>query len=228
VQFPSFLAKSFLSRCQTAGFSFPAGVILVIMISGLTITKVPNSSRTTRPERYHRLALAAINRMPFAKYQHCSSLQSKDTLIPGSFILAVVAVENYGRPLLRRWLEELLAKISLALLGRIPDYSLGVGQLKLSTARLVVDQKATRKQDDTLADSELLQLVVNPCENLGIVHGYLDLLMHKFGFSSFDKSAAMIILRHYNGQQSLKQESQIYQEVVWEVFSLYRKNGSRS
>jgi hypothetical protein len=114
-----------------------------------------------------------------------------------------------------------LAKTSLALTGQVPDYSLGVRQLRLSTARDIIHQHTPMKYVYTIYnDAKLLELVLNPCENLKIVRDYLNLLMQKSGLTNFDKSAAEIILKHYNGQRSLGQINQTYREVVWEVFRI--------
>ena len=61
-----------------------------------------------------------------------------------------------------------------------------------------------------------------------LVDGYLNLLMTESGYTSFDKEAANVILREYNGQQEVEHKAieheDIYQEVVWEVFRLYQNS----
>ncbi|MBO1350048.1 MAG: hypothetical protein EBE86_022930 [Hormoscilla sp. GUM202] len=186
------------------------------MLTGLNVKDTPNNADAVRKKQYYRFALIAVNRMSFAEYKGCSFWKKSDNLIPKNFVLAVIAVENYGRPSQRRWLEEMLAKTNLLFTGKAPDYSLGVGQIKLSTARLVLQQKA-------VDDSELLKMVLNPCKNIMLVHEYLSLLMRKLGLTKFDKAVVNVMLKEYNGQEEGNPENLTYQEVVWEVFCVYQK-----
>jgi hypothetical protein len=213
--------RSLLSSGQKKSFAFAAGVIFTVMTPGLKTTHMPILADTAWQEYYHRLALKAVKRASLSDYRNCSQVQSGNTLIPVPFMFAIAAVENYGRPPLRRWIEQYLAKTSMALTGQVPDYSLGVGQLRLSTARDVIHQNTPMKYGyTTYDDAKLLEIVLNPCENLKTVLDYLNLLMEKSGLTNFDKSAAEIILKHYNGQRSLGQINQTYREVVWEVFRI--------
>jgi hypothetical protein len=197
------------------------GLFLVIGISGLKDHHASFSHDAARQEYYCRLAKNVINQAPLSQYKSSSFLRSECTLIPPNFVLAIIAVENYGRPPSRRWLQGILAQASLAVCGKVPNISLGIGQVKLSTARMVLQLQGP---GSAVADAKLLDLLLNPWENLRIVQGYLELLMQQYGFHNFNKPAAMVILKQYNGQLSSGQCNQIYQEVVWEAFQYLALN----
>jgi hypothetical protein len=194
------------------------------MLTGLRDPHAIKDSNVIRRELYQNYALLSKYRLQAINYEHCSFWGSEDSVIPKAFILSVIAVENYARPPFRRWLEEVVARANLQFLGEVPDYSFGVGQIKLSTARLVIQQGTTTKTVVVNNNRELLKLVLDPCENMRLASEYLNMLMKKSGFSHFTKKSAFAILRQYNGQQDLDQKNQIYQEVVWEVFLLYENS----
>jgi hypothetical protein len=203
------------AKSRLAGLAATVGLFLVIGISGLKEHDESFSHDAARQQYYCRLAKKLVHQAQLSQYKSCSLLRSEDTLIPPHFVLAIIAVENYGRPPFRRWLQEILARACLAVCGKVPDFSLGIGQVKLSTARMVLQLQAPGSAE---ADAKLLDLLLNPWENLRIVQGYLELLMEQNGFHNFNKPAAIVILKQYNGQVSSGQCNQIYQEVVWEAF----------
>ncbi|WP_141704050.1 hypothetical protein, partial [Methylobrevis pamukkalensis] len=54
--------------------------------------------------------------------------------------VAILAAERYNRPALMRQAEDRMADLSLAVTGRMPDYSVGIGQIRLSTAARVLKE----------------------------------------------------------------------------------------
>jgi hypothetical protein len=216
--------KSFLDKTLSRKYLlFCFFVFLIVMLTGI---REPNSVKdinAVRHEQYRRYALLSKHRLN-VDHKNCPFWRSENSLLPKAFTLSVVAVENYVRPPLRRWVEEIVARTNFHLLGRIPDFSFGIGQVRLSTAKLLVQQGTAKKTLVTYDDKELLELILNPCENISLVNEYLSLLIKKSGFNHFDREAAFVILGQYNGQQESDQHNQIYQEVVWETFLLYQSS----
>lgn len=207
---------------------FIIGVFAVFAFAGLN-PKNPANSIESFESRYSRLATIAIAKRPLVNYQNCSFWRDPNTsLIPPSFVKAIVTVENYGRPPLRRWLETILAKNHLLLTGKLPNYSLGIGQVKVSTAKLLIERQRKDSLGTNDRDLDMFNSLLNPCENLNFVHQYLIFLIKDNGFDRFNKESAMAILGDYNGQAKNDRKDLTYQAVVWKVFCLQNQQNQQS
>jgi len=90
-------------------------------------------------------------------------------------VKALVAAEVYMRPAWRRQMEMALAEGWFALAGRAPDWSYGMAQVRLSTARKAITQ-AQRDHaawlpdgaEPDLSDRGLLDLLADPCNAIRI------------------------------------------------------------
>lgn len=94
---------------------------------------------------------------------------------------AIVAAEVYNRPASRRALETSLAQMLRSLTGLWPDWSYGMGQIRLSTAREAIAGADARVSawfgaDVAVAppDDEIMQSLLDLCENLAMVGLVLD------------------------------------------------------
>jgi hypothetical protein len=163
-------------------------------------------------------ALAAMKEAPLDQYRHCAFLRFSTSSIPSRFVLAILAVENYGRPSFRRWEKAVIARSSVALFGKLPNFSLGVGQVKPSTARLVLGATGNGDRAKIYSDLALLRLLLNPCENIGIVVRYLTILKGEQRSSEFNRTVADQILRVYNGQLYPSFDGWLYRGVVWKIY----------
>lgn len=88
---------------------------------------------------------------------------------PHPAVAGIVGAEAYVRPAWRRDLELALARSWLALSGRLPDWSFGIAQIRLSTARAALDDARDRAtpllgETPVLSDPQLLALLSDPCE----------------------------------------------------------------
>jgi hypothetical protein len=199
--------------------SFAAIVTLIVAIGGVTVILESDHRAVAHPSLHGRIAQAAEERLWTVKYKWCPIFfKTKNSLVPAKFVLAVVAVESYGRPALRRWLEELVAKTNFWLFGHVPDFSLGVGQVKMSAARRALQERPVREPPDEIRDSEVLAKLLSDCENIEIVWKYLDLLMGESGHERFDYSASLDVLASYNGQSSRNNRRMFYQYLVWTIY----------
>ncbi len=132
--------------------------------------------------------------------------------VPPDFVLAVALTETYGRPAWRQQIEFQVARLELGLSGQLPDFSLGIAQVKPSTARLVLGRSR-------LSNRELLDVLANPCLNLRLAGRYLDYLAREQAVSAFTPAAADVLLRQYNGQSTEADwQNKLYRQVVWKVF----------
>jgi hypothetical protein len=165
-----------------------------------------------------RFALAAIKETPIDQYRRCPSLLRPNARIPSRFTLAILAVENYGRPPFQRWVKAVAAHASLAVLGKLPNFSLGIGQLKPSTARLVLGEVGSGSLVRSPSESELLRDILNPCQNIGLVVRYLAILRGAHEGTEFDRQTAEGIIRAYNGQRFPTWDGWLYQQVVWKIY----------
>lgn len=106
--------------------------------------------------------------------QHLSCLPNRAAEDPDlrRITLALVALENYARPKGARWLEFKIARSIGALSGRTPDLSLGVAQLRVSTARDIMGPPR-------LDDVEILSLLEDDCESVKIAFRYVERLAIK-------------------------------------------------
>ncbi len=90
-------------------------------------------------------------------------------------IKALVASEVYMRPAWRRQMEMALAEGWFALTGHVPDWSFGMAQVKLSTARKAITQAQRdyaawlpEGSAPDISDRGLLALLADPCNAIRI------------------------------------------------------------
>lgn len=192
----------------------------------LVAASAPHRGRDNAGVLNQRLAVAVIRKAPLAEYRNCLKAQRLDCEFSATFVLAVLAVENYGRPPLKRWLKECIAKMAFCLTGKLPDISLGVGQLKPSTTRTLLTSNECPMSLPAHDDAQILRLSLNPCSNILLVNQYLTLLMHEEGGAYLDRTIAEAVLRRYNGQRTATAENQRYLDVTWQVFQILVKSAS--
>ncbi len=91
-------------------------------------------------------------------------------------VKALVAAEVYMRPAWRRQMEMALAEGWFALIGQAPDWSYGMAQVRLSTARQAITQAQRdhaawlppKAAGPDLSDRGLLDLLADPCNAIRI------------------------------------------------------------
>lgn len=215
-----FLENFLRNKIKLQGYFFVIGVVIFVVLISFDHGQVANYTREIWEERITRIALSSIYKAPLREYQLCVLRSYDNSCIPPSFIIAILATENYGRPPLRRRLEEFIAKISLFLAGKLPNISLGVGQILPSTAKMVLGSKVIDVQRITYNDAQILELLLEPCENIKIIRKYLTILMHEQDATEFDSLTVSSILRIYNGQSKASFQNEFYVQVVWKIFSI--------
>ena len=100
----------------------------------------------------------------------------------GNLAAAVVAVEATYRTAPQRWLELRVAQLGLALFGRLPDFSLGLAQLRPSTVRaLPKGSRGEPNEEERRDDVAMLAALSNDCRALRLAAAVLYDYMREAG-----------------------------------------------
>jgi hypothetical protein len=91
--------------------------------------------------------------------------------------IAILAAEKYNRSAFERRLKTSLASLVLGARGKLPEFSLGLAQIRPTTARHVLEEEFGRFP---LSDRDLLMLLVNTCQNTHIASRYVEALIRQF------------------------------------------------
>jgi len=145
-------------------------VLAIIVIMAISLPKPDKKHGSSQEivinERVDRnLYLAIKSEADFPKYEQCLSDKRLVDSQLFAIAIAITAVENYARPPIKRALEIFTARLLLNLSGSLPNYSLGLGQVKVLTASRILGISPNNK--------ELLNILVDDCQNLNLVFEYL-------------------------------------------------------
>lgn len=138
--------------------------------------------------------------------------------------VALVAAERYNRDALQRRLERWAARMSQRMRDRLPDYSLGVAQIRPSTARRLL----TAELDGfAVPDSELLELLVDDCINVRLASQYVHTLAQSLAPDA--PSPDSLVYRTalmYNGADATPTINGLrYADAVWGAYQLLTRVG---
>ena len=110
---------------------------------------------------------------------------------------AIVASERYNRPPITRRFEIWIARMRLAVGGTLPDYSIGVAQVRPSRARALLDEELG---SPPVSDNELLELLRNDCQNVRLAARYVDGIARRYqGLATAEDVAARTALIYSGG-----------------------------
>ncbi len=82
---------------------------------------------------------------------------------------SILVVETSARDGFRRAVEFKIGKVWLRLFGSAPNFTYGVGQIRLSVAKRIFANIVDRH----LSDIQMLELLEDPCENINIASQYI-------------------------------------------------------
>ncbi|HYR10283.1 MAG TPA: hypothetical protein VEQ60_21085 [Longimicrobium sp.] len=133
---------------------------------------------------------------------------------------ALIAAEKYNRSSFQRRVEGWLARSTLRLRGRLPEYSYGLSQLRPSVARALL---APELGGDPLPDHELLALLTNTCHSARLAELYVDALAQRFAGSGTTEKVLERIIRAYNGASSETVHGMRYVDAVRGAYQLLTK-----
>jgi hypothetical protein len=131
--------------------------------------------------------------------------------------VTIVAAEQYNRAYWERRMEEELAEFTLKYRGRLPDFSLGLAQIRPSIARRIL--KGELEQFD-LADADLLEILVNNCQNARLAAKYVESLAHQFASARNADELIAKVAQAYNGSSTQTIHGLRYVDAVMGAYHL--------
>ena len=155
--------------------------------------------------------------------------ESPDLELPGKgklylreLTVAILAAEKYNRSALQRTLEDGLARASLRLRDRLPDFSYGLGQIRPETARRLLKAELG---DFQLPDRDLREILVDPCYNVRLTAQYVDSLVRRFAAApTIDEILSKVALEYsgsvtptINGLRYVDAVSGAYHLLTWKT-----------
>jgi hypothetical protein len=176
-------------------------------------------------------------------YKYVACLQNEHEEDIMTLTVSLVAVENYVRPSWLRNIEFLIAEISYYISGTVPDFSLGIAQIKLSTVRKI-NSGPFQDVKQTWNDYQLLKYLKDDCQNIKAAFEYIEYLTKEISnaWSHEDEMGVTpdlnevyvterkwqqkrAVIATYNGQSATgtKEKSlgaSFYNEVTTEVYRL--------
>jgi hypothetical protein len=159
--------------------------------------------------------------------QAISTLPATSTAqhIEPELVAAILATESYARGALQTRMEAVLASCAVSL-GLQQDLSLGIGQIRSSTALKTVETHKDQFPGFDGSRRFLLGLLVTDSSNARIAQLYLGDLLAEFAADTVDDVAVRRALRTYNGQQSSAAGFRRYEDIVLAVWAQLRPRPS--
>lgn len=136
--------------------------------------------------------------------------------------MAMLAAEKYNRSSFTVWAEGQFARLALQIRGRLPDFSLGVAQVRSSTARAVLRDELGAFE---MPDRDVLELLLNDCQNVRLAAKYVQSLARGFADSSDAERTVLRTVMAYNGSVTPTVQGLLYADAVRGAYDLLRGNG---
>jgi len=212
-------------------FAYAALGLFAVVIF-LKIGTLKSSEKEDNANHYgnsvENITREAMSRSEVQRYKSCLAGKSPEKLV--RLTTALVAVENFARPRWQRRLEMAVAKGWLLLTGRLPDLSLGIAQVRVSTARKLEAAGGT-----PVSDRKLLQLLSDDCSCIQLAYQYVVSLSQSErcqgsakGLQSEEEGSVEwpcghSTVRDYNGQSANQNLGRgfwrkLYEDVTFNVF----------
>jgi hypothetical protein len=138
-------------------------------------------------------------------------LPSGQVLDPTTLTKAIIAAEKYNRNSLRRNLESQIARFLIPFMGKLPDFSYGLAQIKAETARSLM-----QLDNIQMEGSELLDFIADDCQNIRLASEYTFSLLEEVKNDSQEQTLS--------SEERRQEEFISTEEVIQRVASKY--NGS--
>jgi hypothetical protein len=142
---------------------------------------------------------------------------NRDAIDPFLLLASIVAAEKYNRSAFVRNSEELIARSMLSLSGSVPDFSLGVSQIRPSIIRASVDQAVG---DVGLSDREVLDLALSSCTNVVAADRYVRGLIGALDPAMPKYQIVAEVSRRYVGAAGDGENGEMYQTAVGGAYRL--------
>jgi hypothetical protein len=142
---------------------------------------------------------------------------NREAIDPFLLLASIVAAEKYNRSAFVRNSEELIARSMLSLSGSVPDFSLGVSQIRPSIIRASVDQAVG---DVGLSDREVLDLALSNCTNVVAADRYVRGLIATLDPATPKYQIVAEVSRRYVGAAGDGENGEMYQTAVGGAYRL--------
>lgn len=142
---------------------------------------------------------------------------NREQVDPFLLLASIVAAEKYNRSAFMRNSEELIARSMLSLSGSVPDFSLGVSQIRPSIIRAGVDQAVG---DVGLSDREVLDLALSDCTNVVAADRYVRGLIAAIDPATPKYNIVAQVARRYVGAGGTGENGEMYQSAVGGAYRL--------
>jgi hypothetical protein len=123
---------------------------------------------------------------------------------------AIIAAEMYNRGWFARTVKTLLGRLHRSLFGTYPNFSYGLAQVKLVTARKTIEGSFGSR----LSDADLFELLHSDCDNINVASRYIDSLAAAQPDTGGLKSLVGRISAIYSGAERGSQGSFLYEQSI--------------
>ena len=155
---------------------------------------------------------------------HCPALSSRAEI--GNLADAFIAVESLAASLPERTFEALLVDAARFAGVRLPDISIGPGQVRISTAMAAARRVALQQRElQGLTEQEVAELLLSRCGSRRLVALVLEMKMDKHAVPAvpLDRKSIGALASSYNGQETTSDDEAamanlLYRELVYHVF----------
>ena len=140
-------------------------------------------------------------------------------------------VEKFAVPKYRIWIENSLVNLALMLGLPIPDFSIGEGQVRISSVIKTLENPEVYSQKSNLLRNHIASSLLNRCSNFRYSLDIISDFLEKNGIDGqrLSRSIILRVARNYNGQQNVKDaeaevSNLVYRELVYNVYHYLRFN----
>jgi hypothetical protein len=144
---------------------------------------------------------------------------------------ALLTVETFVTPQLENWARAAIVDIAGSV-GTTPDFSIGPARIKLSTARMALNQSQSVeiRSYKSLSDAALARKLLSPCDSIQVASAILEHIRAQGSEypTGIDRRFVRFAASSYNGQSKSTNSleailsAEIYFELVYDTFQHYR------
>jgi hypothetical protein len=132
--------------------------------------------------------------------------------------LSIIAAEKYNRGTFSRKLEFFVARLNQILGGKVPDFTYGVAQMRLSHARDILRERGL---DKGLSDYDIMEILEDDCASVAIASDFVSRsVVSADRFSHSPEEIIKKVAQEYNGSPSLASGTFLYTQAVTGAYNL--------
>jgi murein lipoprotein len=131
--------------------------------------------------------------------------------------IAILAAEKYNRTAFERSIESWIAKIIFKYFGKVPDFSLGLAQIRPSTIRKMVEENLGQTN---ISDSGILSMALDDCLNPKLAQQYITYLFNHQNLTDNIDERIERVARSYNGSINKNVHGMRYEDAVLGAYNI--------